>query len=488
MSNQADQNMVGKVFNAISWTAAGGAFQFFLSLLLFAGIALYLSPETLGVWGVCVLLVGFAEMLGVKPFSEVLQQRKDLSKTHINTSFSVSFTLSIIMAAGLIAAPYLVAHDLLHKAAPYLSVLALMLPVGACNHTLHALLARDLKFAAAAKVSMLATILSGAAAITGLALGAGLWALVMGDAARRLTRLIGFYLASRVFLHFTINWSALRQMTRFNRDSFATYVLGYLDGEAPKWFAAIFLGAEGLGHFVLAERAIGLLRKLVLSPFASVTMAAVARVQTDANALRHLIASLYRGAALIGYPAFIGAAVIVTDVAALSGDKWIAAALAAQIMLLSGIRTTTGAFNVAILRGTGRTGAPIILIFSGVIAYLILLPLLGGTVTGLALCVLLRSFLTWPLGMVMIKQASGLSLLRQASAGSIALLCSVMMGASVWGGAYMVDQPATLAKIILLALLGVVAYGFYIFLLDRQQISAFMRVIQRKSVDQKEPA
>ena len=90
--------------------------------------------------------------------------------------------------------------------------------------------------------------------------------------------------------------------------------------------------------------------------------------------------------------------------------------------------------------------------------------------------------------MVMIKQASGLSLLRQASAGSIALLCSVMMGASVWGGAYMVDQPATLAKIILLALLGVVAYGFYIFLLDRQQISAFMRVIQRKSVDQKEPA
>ncbi len=482
MTEAADQKMVGKVFGAISWTAAGGAFQFFLSLLLFAGIALYLSPTLLGLWGLCMLLISFAEMFGVKSFTEVLQQREEISKKHIYTIFSTCLIISILMAIFLITAPQYINVELLQNAAPYLSVLALMLPVCAANNVLQSLLARDLRFAETAKVGMLATILNAIATIVGLFAGLGLWALVIGDIVRRLTRLVGFYLSNRVALKFHFDWPAFRQTAKFNRDTFATYMLGYLDGNLPKWFVAIFLGAEGLGHFVLAERAIALLRKLVLSPFASVTMAAIARVQTDGKALQDLVLSLYRGAAIIGYPAFIGAALVVTDFAEILGDKWVLAAFAAQIMLLSGIRTTTGAFNVAILRGVGRTKAPLVLIFAGVATYLFTLPWLGETVVGVAICVLLRSLLTWPLGMNFIKQATDLSFLQQARAGSTALICSLLMGATLLGGSYFLVDFTSITKIALLILVGMMSYAVYIFLLDRKQFMVTMRLFKRKKI------
>jgi PST family polysaccharide transporter/lipopolysaccharide exporter len=163
---------------------------------------------------------------------------------------------------------------------------------------------------------------------------------------------------------------------------------------------------------------------------------------------------------VFGYPAFIGAIILVPDLAQLVGPEWLPAVPATQILLLVGLRTATGMFNIPILRGVGRSGWPLLLLGSGLALNLLLVPL-GAQygVAGVACAVLLRTLATWPLGCWMVAQATGLPIRTQVVTGLPSLAAVLPMALLTAGLLTLLPGMASLPRMVSAASFGAIVYA-----------------------------
>lgn len=463
-----------RAYSGIAWSAAGGGLQLVVRLFTFLLIASRLAPEEIGAFAIAAMIAGLAEIVTARPFGDSLQQRQEIRPAHLNATFLTILPLTLV-AAGLVmlAAPFLARGFDSPLSAQLLTVLIVFVPLSCVSVVNDAILIRDMRFDILARAGASGTIVSGCVAIALMLAGAGVWSLVAADIAGRVYRLVYLWHAARYRPSLRTDRAAFTDLVRFNLHSVLTYILGFLDSVAPRALTGLLLGPGALGFLVIAQRFMELLGALVLAPISSVTMASVARLQDKPAELKRLIISLYRLAALVGYPAFIGAALIVPDLALLFGDKWVPAILIAQLLLLRGIRLTTGVFNIAILRGVGHSGAPLVLLGAGLALNLLLIPpaaMFG--LTGIALAMLMRTILTWPVGLVLVERATGVSVMRQLLAGSRHLVCALLMAACVWAGLHAWQEAGHLLRASLAAASGGLIYLGLLALSARQSMVA----------------
>lgn len=422
------------------WSAAGSWSQVAIGLIGVAVIARAVGPQSYGLFGVATLVCGVAAMACHGALVEAIVQREDLQDGHVDATFWLATSLSTLAAIGLtaFAAPIAAAFgpaDALAAAEveSALRVLAPLLPLSAAGSVMSALLERDLRFPVLVTIRSVAILLANAVGIAAALAGAGVFALVAMEATRVLVSLVGVARA--------VTWrpgrrgtlAHLRSLRRFNLQVLATMTLGELDHLLPRALIGALLGPLALGHFMLARRVFDELSRLVLGPIAGVSMAAAARAAHDPATLHRLIEGLYRGASVIALPTFVGAIVVAPVLVPLMfGEGWAAAVPALQLLLLCGLRTATGIFNVSILRGLGRADLPLWLLGAGVVLQATLLPALAHWgLVGAVAAIVLRTWATWPLGCAFVRTASGLPVRRQLMAGAPALAAAAAMAAGL---------------------------------------------------------
>lgn len=465
-------SILKKTLNGAAWSTSSGVIQVVVSLATFAFVAARLTPSEIGAFGVVMLAIGLAETLVAAPLTESLQQRENLERRHINATFWISLGLSILAACILVILANPIAHVFkAPDAAPLFVCAVLLIPLASVLGVLYSLLARDLKFDQVARASAVTTILSGIITISALLAGAGIWSLLISDLSARLFKALWFWKLCRFIPDAPRDLGAFKDLAKFNTNTVLTYLLGYADGATPRILTGLLLGAAPLGYLIVAQRVLGMITQLVLSPLATVTMAAVARLQANRDELQRLIMTLYTIAAVVGYPAFLGAVLIVPDLAALLGDKWVAAILPTQILLFIGLRTTTGMFNIAILRGVGRSGVPLILLGVGFLLNLLIVPTLSiFGVVGVSVALLLRTYATWPLGLWFVKGATGLSVLTQARAGIMALVAASMMAIIVAIVLHITPALSSVERLGLSLCIGLASYSALLTIIMRIDI------------------
>lgn len=453
--------ILSRAYSGIAWSAGAGALQMVIRLTTFTLVASQLAPAEIGAFAIATMFCGFAEVLTATPFGESLQQRKSVRRAHLNATFLSVLALTITGAIVLESLAPLIAGSFSSPGSVLLiQVLAAFIPLSSISVINDAILVRRMRFDTLARSGASGAAVSGVVAISGMLLGAGIWSLVAAEIASRIYRLVYVWRAGRYLPGARTNRAAFTDLLRFNMNSVLTYVIGFFDNAAPRALAGYLLGPAALGYLVIAQRFTDLLGSLVLSPIAGVTMASVARLQSNPAERKALVLSLYRFAALVGYPAFLGAALIVPDIAGLLGDKWAASILIAQILLIRGIRLTTGAFNVGILRGAGHSGAPLVLLGSGLILNLLLIPPAAAFgLTGIALAMLVRTLLTWPLGVVFIRRATGIGAKAQVLAGTRCLILALIMAIAVATGQLLWTGGAPALRALIAAVSGAFIYG-----------------------------
>jgi len=453
--------ILSRAYSGIAWSAGAGALQMVIRLTTFMLVASQLAPAEIGAFAIAMMFCGFAEVLTATPFGESLQQRKSIRRAHLNATFLSVLVLTISGAIVLAGMAPLIAHAFSSpESAILIQVLAAFIPLSSISVINGAILVRKMRFDTLARSGASGAAVSGVVAISGMLLGAGVWSLVAAEIASRIYQFVYVWRAARYVPGGRTNRAAFTDLFRFNMNSVLTYVIGFFDNAAPRALAGFLLGPAALGYLVIAQRFTDLLGSLVLSPIAGVTMASVARLQSNPAERKALVLSLYRFAALVGYPAFLGAALIVPDIAGLLGDKWAASILIAQILLIRGIRLTTGAFNVGILRGAGHSGAPLVLLGSGLILNLVLIPPAATFgLTGIALAMLVRTLLTWPLGVVLIRRATGISAKDQLVVGTRYLILALIMAAVIGAGQHVWTVGEHALRACVAALSGAVLYG-----------------------------
>ena len=451
----------GQAVRGVAWTALAGWVQLAAGLLAYFLASVRLGPGALGVWSLAALLVGAGDMLVGGPLCDSVQQRADLEDDARDATFWFGQALAVLIAVGLIAGSGPITKMFgAPQSAGFLRIAAIGLPLGAASSFFSALLGRSLSFNVIARVNIWTSLLGTAVAITGVALGFGVVSLLAAELSGRLLRVAALWRASAYRPRRPARISALGKLMRFNRDTLATYVIGYADSAAPAYLTAFFLGPQALGYLGMAQRVLGMLHQIIIGSLSEVAMASAARVQADPAALKSLVQSLYRLATFLAYPAFLGAVVLTPDLLRLLGPRWAGAALPTQLLLLVGLRTATGSFNIAILRGVGRSLAPLILLSLGLALNVAFIPpLTRFGAAGVAAAVVARTFATWPLGAWMIKHGTGLSYTEQARAGGAALGAAVIMMGTVFAFTRIEPWEEPVIRIAAGCAVGVAIYG-----------------------------
>jgi hypothetical protein len=77
---------------------------------------------------------------------------------------------------------------------------------------------------------------------------------------------------------------------------------------------------------------------------------------------------------------------------------------------------------------------------------------------GVAAAGLARTFATWPLGCVLIKRASGVSIREQLAPGGAPLIAALVMAAAAWGAMQGVAARPPIVQMLVAVLTGLVVY------------------------------
>lgn len=464
------ERILTRTLEGAIWSAIGRFVQTALSIGSVVVIAQVLTPEVYGLFGAAMLLVGLTEIVTGGTLAQSLIQRKHLEQAHVDATFWLNTGLSLL--TGVLLAAF---ADLLLRlvnapdAAVALYCLAGLTVLNGMAAVPQSLLMRTMAFRRSMHIDTASMGLASACGIVLALAGAGLWALILMEAVRVIVR--------TVLLLFWTDWSlrglgtrnALRELLTFNLSSLATVGLARVEQLLPRTLVAALLGPQALGIWLLARRIADEVQRLSAVPLTAVTMTAIARLQHESARVRQVVTGLYQASSLFALPMHAGMiAVLPWIVPVAFGSQWAAAVLPCQILLLTGLRTCHGVFDVSILRGLGRVELPLVAMSVNILALLALIPLLAAYgLPGVAAAVALRYLLAWPLGNLFILRTTGLSIGQQMRPMALPLIASVLMGVAVFAAMPWLEVrlgvPAALTSAIVL---GALAYPAILFTLS----------------------
>lgn len=349
----------GQLAGGAAWSIAGRAFQFVAGLAALAVVARWVGPEAYGVFALSAVMAGLLEIaVSVAPI-DTLVQRRELRPGHCNASFLAALAIAIC-AFGLVAAgadtlaAWLAGGEML---AGILPARAAVFAMSAAAAVPTALLMRAGRFKALAAAGAAAGLVASLTGIAAAIAGAGIWSLVVMEAARLLvSALLVFRLSSwRPGLRFAR--ADVRELAGFNAASWAAWCTSYAESQVPRILIAASLGTQALGFFALAQGIFAQVSGVLVVPAYQALMPGLSRAQGDREAACRLAESVLRGAAVVAAPAFLGlAAVSGILVPLVLGGKWADVVPVVQLLMLLGLRSSLSTVQIAVVRGMGRAG------------------------------------------------------------------------------------------------------------------------------------
>ncbi|MCS7267343.1 MAG: oligosaccharide flippase family protein [Geminicoccaceae bacterium] len=458
---------------------AGGEGLTFLFTLLTARL---LAPEDFGVVAVATLTVTVATFVVRQGVSEALIRQPELTERHVHTAFVANLALGALMAlsVAILARPIaVVAHKPLLE--PALLVLAPQCLLAAVTFVGVGLLRRRLDYRGLALRSLIGTVV-GYGVVIPLALhGWGAWSMILGQLANGIASVIVILSSAGYRPQLDFGRKQARALAR-TAVPIAGYALPNLVGTAAVLALGLWLPAELVGAFYVAERLLQAFFMLSGGSIADLALPVLARLAGSAADATTAFRRAFQLSAAVCLPVFCGLALFADAlVPLLFGAQWTAAIAPTRILALSGLVASFTALAAQVLIAVGQPRAALLAhtatVVPGAIALASLAPwglvpaLLG---RALAQCTGLVA------GARLLETRAGLApatLLRDLSgpAAATAVLALLLLGLRPFG----VDLPP-LARLALGGAIGAAAYGGALWFCDRALFRALASFVAQK--------
>ncbi|HET6146493.1 MAG TPA: lipopolysaccharide biosynthesis protein [Polyangia bacterium] len=408
-----------------------------LALISFSSLIIYarfLSPAEFGLFSIVLALVELLDVLVSMLFHDALVQRRQVTPLHFDTAFTVTLALGVaLFAACWGLAPLFAALVHNGEAAAVLVWTALRLPCTALSATIVAEQRRDLAFRVLAFRSLLGRTSGAVLGIALVALGAGVWGLVVQQILIALIGSLVLWTGAdrRPRLRFSV--AALCELI-----SFGAYAMGglFLNFAVKRIFtivAGVRLGAQAAGYLNIAFRAVDVLWAIAATAVGQVALPVLARMQADPARVKSAYRSAVELTCFVLFPCFWGIALCAPEVVELLfGARWLTSS--ATVVALA-LLTTVQAPRLLItptLNAVGRPREPLIGLAIELAISIGCLLALGRPVLSLSMAVAIwiaRELSAAPVMALVLARATGIGLRDQlarvgaplAAAGAMAL-------------------------------------------------------------------
>jgi O-antigen/teichoic acid export membrane protein len=324
-----------KAISALKWATAA---KLIVQLASWAGTLLVvrlLSPDDYGLMakvGVVSAIAGSVAELGLEA---ALIRAADLQPVHIRRIYGVSLALGAIATGTVMAlAPLLSRVFQDSRLVGPISVASLQIILGAAAIVPSGMAARSLSFRLLSTIEILGGATSIAVTVLFALLGAGVWALVLGNLSTAAARCAAFLsLGERVRPDFSLR--GIGEHLKFGLTVAGNRLSYFIVVQSDVLVGMRFLSTVELGRYAVALQLATLPMAKVMGIVNQIALPTVAQQQHDLPRLRQSLLKALGLMSLASFPALWGIAAVAPElVGVLFGGQWREAVPALQILPL----------------------------------------------------------------------------------------------------------------------------------------------------------
>jgi teichuronic acid exporter len=346
-----------KTINGLLWSFvdnfAGQGISFIVGIIL----ARILSPREFGLIGMITIFIAISQSFIDSGFSQALIRKKDCSSEDYSTVFYFNLATGILFFAGLfLAAPAI--SNFFHEPAlkSIVQVLGLILVINSVTIIQRTILTKRIDFKLQARISVIASIISGAIAIILALLNFGVWSLVALQLSKQAINSFFLWLWNNWKPIFFFSKSSFKELFGFGSKLLISGLINTIYENVYYLIIGKYFLARELGYYTRADQFKNLPSQNLNSVIGRVSYSVLSSIQTDIPRLRNNYRKLIRSTMLISFILMLGMASVAKPmILTLIGVKWLPSVVYLQMLCFVGMFYPLHALNLDMLNVQGRS-------------------------------------------------------------------------------------------------------------------------------------
>lgn len=234
----------------VMWTAIGKYAGIVVQLVISMVLARLISPEDFGVVAIAQVAISFISILSDLGIGAAVIQNKTLSKSDLDSIFTFTILLSIVLAAIVIGASPLIASFYNNeKLVPISVMIAVAMFFNIMSTVPASLFMKEKRFAFIAKRDLAFNVLGGAVSIVYAFMGGGCYALVLAPIIRSVCLLVVNLREYPRRIDWHMNLVPLKKIFSFSVFQLLFNIVNYFSRNLDKLIIGKALNMKDLGYY-----------------------------------------------------------------------------------------------------------------------------------------------------------------------------------------------------------------------------------------------
>ncbi len=355
--NSASGDLTAKMVTGTAWSGLAQTGKQVIGVLSTAVLAHLLSPDTYGLLGMALIVVGFIDIFKDLGTGSALIQRAELDDRLVSSVFWMNLLLGVVAAAAsFIIAPWMARFFGEPRVAPVLSALSVSFVISSLSIVQQSLLTRDMAFDRLARIELIATTLAACVGVGIAFYGGGVWSLVAMTIVGSALSTIFLWVQSSWRPPWRFAWSDIRSMRSYSLNLVGFNIFNYFARNADNLLIGRYLGVSALGYYSLAYNLMLFPIQNIVRVVGRVLFPAFSRVQHDNVRFRRGYVRICTIIAAVTFPLMMAMTVVADPmIAVLFGTQWMPSATLVMILAPLGMIQSLGTTVGDIYTAKGRT-------------------------------------------------------------------------------------------------------------------------------------
>lgn len=353
----AEQGLKDKTVKGVGWSAIDNVTQMGVTFIVSIVLARLLTPDDYGLIGIITIFTMVCNTLINAGFNSALIRKKDCTDDDYNTVFICNMVLSLLLYAVIFFCSPLISDFFGREELTALTqVSTLSMIIGALAIVQQTRLTKRIDFKTQTKITLTASVSSGALGIVMALLNFGVWSLVAQQLAAQALRTVLLFVYNKWLPRLRFSRESFHELFGFGWKLMLSGLLDTVWKELYQLVVGKFYNPATLGQYTRSKQFSQLFSSNLTNVVQRVTFPVLSNIQDD----KERLVSAYRR--IIKFTMFVTAismfflgAVSEPLLYCLIGPKWHDAAVYLPLICITGSTYPLHAINLNMLQVQGRS-------------------------------------------------------------------------------------------------------------------------------------
>lgn len=353
----AEQSLKDKTVIGVGWSAIDNVAQYAVSFIVSIVLARILSPDDYGLLGIIAIFTAVCTAIINGGFTNALIRKKEVTDDDYNTAFIVNFGISILLYVVIfVCSPFIARFFGRVELVLLTRVSSLGMIIGALALVQQTRLTKRIDFKTQTKITLIASITSGAVGIVMALMGFGVWSLVAQNLSSQGLRTIFLWIYNKWAPTLRFSTQSFRDLFGFGWKVMAVGVIDTIWKELYQLVVGKFYSPATLGQYTRAKQFSQLFSSNLTNVIQRVTFPVLSDIQDDKSRMLSAYRRIIKTTMFLTAVSmlFLGA-ISEPLLYCLIGPKWHDAATYLPLICIAGTLYPLHAINLNMLQVQGRS-------------------------------------------------------------------------------------------------------------------------------------